>query len=485
MIFLLFLWSLRENKREKKTIKVITQAVAGRSQLVTSLKKKASERPALPPRPTLTNPAFRRNSNSRSVDNSSISSRATHSSSILRKNSSDQINSPVMSPVTPGISDNVTSPDKTFTSVQDSPNSSFETTTAVYKPHYPHNTSKIDYASASVEEVDTLIKTDPVGQPDVIPKPQTLPMHKRPSEVEIWGPPTSLPPDPPSKVNMEMFSSKSQSSEQKKFPPSTPPEDPQSSPPSSLSEPELLEESISESSKGPSTKIRSSLAKMEGTLEIKLKQGGNKGSDHWETVYAVLEEETLNLFKDQDAANENCTRWPPITLVGAVCKDNPFYRRKEHTFKLILADGSHYLFAASSREEQQIWLKELQDCTNETTSSDSPGTSTEASNETIESCDSGPTGTFDTQASNTESNQEKEESTENCETDKEPPPKPPHTYYNKHRYPDGASESQHVKSLQRNQAPPFPPPPPPVYQTENGTKDRSKNKSVFKKFFKK
>nr|XP_055027307.1 spectrin beta chain, non-erythrocytic 5 [Misgurnus anguillicaudatus] len=481
----------REQKRKENNKSNNTSSSGTKPVGVTSLKKKASERPALPPRPTLTNPAFRRNSNSRSVDNSSISSRATLSSSILRKNSSDQIDSPVMSPVTPGISDNVTSPDKTFTSVQDSPNSSFETTTAVYKPHYPHNTSKIDYASASEEEVETLIKTDPVGQPDVIPKPQTLPMHKRPSEVEIWGPPTSVPPDPPSKVNMEMFSSKSQSSEEKKFPPSTPPEDPQSSPQSSLSEPELLEESISESSKEPSTKIRSSLAKMEGTLEIKLKQGGNKGSDHWETVYAVLEEETLNLFKDQDAANENCTRWPPITLVGAVCKDNLFYRRKEHTFKLILADGSHYLFAASSREEQQIWLKELQDCTNETTSSDSPGTSTETSNETIESCDSGPTGTFDTQASNTESNQEKEESTENCETDKEPPPKPPHTYYNKHRYPDGgesrdtASESQHVKSLQRNQAPPFPPPPPPVYQTENGTKDRSKNKSVFKKFFKK
>lgn len=29
------------------------------------------------------------------------------------------------------------------------------------------------------------------------------------------------------------------------------------------------------------------------------------GLDHWETVYALLEEETLNLFKDQNAASEN------------------------------------------------------------------------------------------------------------------------------------------------------------------------------------
>lgn len=32
--------------------------------------------------------------------------------------------------------------------------------------------------------------------------------------------------------------------------------------------------------------------------------GLDQGLDHWETVYALLEEETLNLFKDQDAASE-------------------------------------------------------------------------------------------------------------------------------------------------------------------------------------
>lgn len=38
-----------------------------------------------------------------------------------------------------------------------------------------------------------------------------------------------------------------------------------------------------------------------------------------------------------------------------------------------LSDGSHYLFAASSQEEQQKWLKELQNCTNPTMSSDNTG----------------------------------------------------------------------------------------------------------------
>lgn len=30
----------------------------------------------------------------------------------------------------------------------------------------------------------------------------------------------------------------------------------------------------------------------------------DQGMDHWETIYALLEEETLNLFNDRNAAGE-------------------------------------------------------------------------------------------------------------------------------------------------------------------------------------
>ncbi|GLD71857.1 spectrin beta chain, non-erythrocytic 2, partial [Lates japonicus] len=110
--------------------------------------------------------------------------------------------------------------------------------------------------------------------------------------------------------------------------------------------------------------------RMEGTLEIKLKQAGNKGLEHWEEVFAVLEGETLSLFKDRAAAAERTSRWPPINMIRAVCRENSYYRRKENTFKLILEDGSHYLFAASSRELQLLWVKKLQNCP-ESASSDS------------------------------------------------------------------------------------------------------------------
>ncbi|KAA0711222.1 Spectrin beta chain, non-erythrocytic 5 [Triplophysa tibetana] len=457
---------------------------------VASLQKKVSERPALSPRPSMTNPVLQRNSSGRKVDNFSVPSRVSVRSSIPRRNSSDKTDSLVVSCVASGLrrnssscSENTTSPDKTSTSVPESANSSSETSTSLYRPHY----LRIAQDPKSEDEGDTRNQAESGSHPpkDVIPKPRTFPRRERASipVTEMRGPPQSIPPAPPFDVNTVMLSSNNQSSEEKNLPPSTPPEDPQSSPPSFLSETDTLEEE--DSSKYPTTKITRGHAKMEGTLEIKLKQGGNKGSDHWETVYAVLEEETLNLFKDRDAASENCTRWPPISLAGAVCKDNPYFRRKEHTFKLILADGSHYLFATSSQREQQMWLKELQDCTNKAASLDSPGIYTETSEESTE-----PAETSYTQTSNSESSQEKAEPTESCETDREPPPKPPHTYYIQHSYPDGGesqdsvSERHNLRSLQRNQAPFYPPPPPPE-QTENGNKDRSKNRNVFKKFFKK
>ncbi|XP_054861726.1 spectrin beta chain, non-erythrocytic 5 isoform X3 [Amphiprion ocellaris] len=100
--------------------------------------------------------------------------------------------------------------------------------------------------------------------------------------------------------------------------------------------------------------------RMEGMLEIKLKQAGNKGLEHWEEVFAVLEGQTLSLFKDQAAAAERTSRWPPINMVGTVCRENKFCRRKENTFKLNLEDGSQFMFSASTKDLQLLWVKKLQ-----------------------------------------------------------------------------------------------------------------------------
>ncbi|XP_067469592.1 spectrin beta chain, non-erythrocytic 5 isoform X2 [Thunnus thynnus] len=228
--------------------------------------------------------------------------------------------------------------------------------------------------------------------------------------------------------------------------------------------------------------------RMEGTLEIKLKQGGNKGLEHWDDVFAVLEGDTLTLFKDRAAAAEKASRWPPINMVGAVCRENVHYRRKENTFKVILEDGSQYLFAASSRELQLLWLKKLQNC-NESASSDSDDSGRASSvNLSLEKlANAAVDSVFAKPSDGRAESLERQSSTES-----QPPPKPPHTYYNRHRYPEGgeATTDQQSRPNQPPSVPPPPPPPPPDAQdppaavaqvTDDATNKSSWN--AFRKLF--
>ncbi|XP_060938197.1 spectrin beta chain, non-erythrocytic 2 [Limanda limanda] len=226
--------------------------------------------------------------------------------------------------------------------------------------------------------------------------------------------------------------------------------------------------------------------RMEGRLEIKLKQAGNKGVEHWEEVFASLEGETLALFKDPTAAAQRTSRWPPINMVGAVCKENPFYRRKENTFKVILEDGTQYLFAASSRELQLLWLRRLQNRP-ECTSSDSDDSGRASSvNLSLEKLTETPE----------DSSSPVDRSGENLErqtsTEVPAPPKPPHTYYDKHRYPTGGEVSSTGLQSLHQEPPSAPPPGPPHHQDssslspqvteDNLNKDKSR-RSVFRKLF--
>ncbi|XP_068608001.1 spectrin beta chain, non-erythrocytic 5 [Brachionichthys hirsutus] len=227
--------------------------------------------------------------------------------------------------------------------------------------------------------------------------------------------------------------------------------------------------------------------KMEGTLEIKLKQGGNKGVEHWEEVLAVLEGETLVLFKDAAAAAEKKPRWPPINVAGAVCKENLLSRRKEHTLKLIIEDGSQYVFAASSRNLQLLWMEKLQN-RRKATSSDSDDSGRASSIMSLEKLAEPPDNWNKSHDRRTES-LERQLSAEGP-----PPPKPPHTYYDKHRYPhEGGlsttgetSASSHTGSIQ-NQPPSGQQDPPTVTPqvTDDSAGKEKQRRSVFRKLFNK
>ncbi|KAM9341571.1 spectrin beta chain, non-erythrocytic 5 [Symphorus nematophorus] len=224
--------------------------------------------------------------------------------------------------------------------------------------------------------------------------------------------------------------------------------------------------------------------RMEGPLEIKLKQGGNKGLDNWEEVFAVLEGETFSLFTDKAAAATRTSRWPPINMVGAVCRENVHYRRKEHTIRLILEDGSQYLFAASSRDLQLLWLKRLQNRP-ESSSSDSDDSGRASSvNLSLEKLAEAQDDL------NKQHDRRTESLPRQSSTEGQPPPKPPHTYYNKHRYPDEGEARSKGTQNSHNQPPSAPHPPPPDTKdsptvTSQVTEDTvSKPRmNVFRKFF--
>ncbi|XP_056282319.1 methyl-CpG-binding protein 2-like [Pseudoliparis swirei] len=219
--------------------------------------------------------------------------------------------------------------------------------------------------------------------------------------------------------------------------------------------------------------------RMEGTLEIKLKPGGNKGLEHWEEVFAVLQGETLSLFRDREAAKEKASRWPPVSVSGAVCRENASYRRKENTFKLILQDGSQFLFSASSRALQQLWVKKLQN-SSEPTSSDSDDSGRASSvNVSLEKLAEAPD---DLASPGRAESLERQSSAEGG-----PPPKPPHTYYNKHRYPDASGVPTATGTETPPPSEPAPPPPdaqdPPTATPQLPEDGSSKSRSVFRKFF--
>ncbi|KAJ7990930.1 hypothetical protein DPEC_G00291990 [Dallia pectoralis] len=224
---------------------------------------------------------------------------------------------------------------------------------------------------------------------------------------------------------------------------------------------------------------------IDGTLEIKVRQGGNKGLESWDPVYAVLEGVTLNLFQDKHAAAQKSSLWPPIDMVGAVCKDNPYYRRKDHTFKIILEDGSQYLFAASSHDQKLNWVDELQNSTKSAISSDSE----ESRSFSKDTVDRPGSEQMDMNVASENGHGSRESVVSNDSGEGIPPPKPPHTYFDRHHYSaDGGVNNPATSIVQgpsslQSKSSPNPTPLHPQSLTDTGSKDKTKNKSVFKKIF--
>ncbi|XP_066451321.1 uncharacterized protein [Eleutherodactylus coqui] len=101
---------------------------------------------------------------------------------------------------------------------------------------------------------------------------------------------------------------------------------------------------------------------MEGPLEKKhvLQVGGKKASSRtWGTFYAVLVRKTLCFYHDHKHSTKSSASAPPLHLTGAVCSLELDYTKRDNCFRLRLMDGSEYLFRAPNLESLQQWVTKL------------------------------------------------------------------------------------------------------------------------------
>ncbi|XP_067847252.1 spectrin beta chain, non-erythrocytic 5 [Heptranchias perlo] len=101
---------------------------------------------------------------------------------------------------------------------------------------------------------------------------------------------------------------------------------------------------------------------MEGTLDRKhrLQPGGTKAdSKAWDTYYVILERQALCFYKNRSDTLKDPPCSPSLTIVDASCEEAADYRKKDHTFHLRLSDGAEYLFSAPSDELMDEWIQKI------------------------------------------------------------------------------------------------------------------------------
>ncbi|XP_075060584.1 uncharacterized protein LOC142145032 isoform X1 [Mixophyes fleayi] len=101
---------------------------------------------------------------------------------------------------------------------------------------------------------------------------------------------------------------------------------------------------------------------MEGPLEKKhiLQPGGKKASCRtWGVFYAVLVRRTLCFYHDRKHSTKSSLSSPPLHLTGAVCTTESDYVKRSNCFRLRLTDGSEYLFRAPTSELLQEWVSKV------------------------------------------------------------------------------------------------------------------------------
>ncbi|XP_058446279.1 spectrin beta chain, non-erythrocytic 5 isoform X3 [Malaya genurostris] len=101
---------------------------------------------------------------------------------------------------------------------------------------------------------------------------------------------------------------------------------------------------------------------IQGMLERKheLQSGGKKAPVRsWKPFYTVLCGQLLCFFKDVEDFAQKKAATAPVNILNAKCDRAEDYTKKKNVFRLVLLDGSEFLFLTGSRDSMNEWVNKI------------------------------------------------------------------------------------------------------------------------------
>lgn len=79
----------------------------------------------------------------------------------------------------------------------------------------------------------------------------------------------------------------------------------------------------------------------------------------WKNSYTVLCGQLLCFFKNRDDFSLSKASCPPINIHNALCSVADDYQKRRNTLRLVVPDGSEFLFACNSELEMDDWIQKI------------------------------------------------------------------------------------------------------------------------------
>lgn len=79
----------------------------------------------------------------------------------------------------------------------------------------------------------------------------------------------------------------------------------------------------------------------------------------WRNYYTVLCGQVLGFFKNKEDVSYLKASCSPVNVHNALCTIADDYLKRRYTFRLVITDGSEFLFACGSELEMTDWINRI------------------------------------------------------------------------------------------------------------------------------